>query len=105
MKHFTKENCWRWFLLPFKAYLFAMPTALLICQQLARQRMLSEWPDTVLLLIEDGYIVCFVVLLINAVFAVSTRDKNKIRPALMFAILALISAVVVYPFTVVAPTR
>ncbi len=107
MKYFTKENCWRWFLFLSKTYLFAMPTVLLICQlpglpmaPNARDAYFEGSPvvESVFRRIGEGYIVCFVVLLVNVIFAISTRDKNKIRPALIFAILALISVVFFYLF-------
>jgi hypothetical protein len=124
MKNFTKKNCWHWMVFPFKAYIIAVPITALLCQVFVSSVLLNK-PDAhnasywdlrlqarviesenakMLRLVELGYAMCLAVLLLDAMLAAIARNKNEFRSALIFAVLAIVSMIVFYPASLLAPT-
>lgn len=95
----TKENFWRWIVFSFKAYIIAVPAALLICD-IAGRPVPANTPDTYYRFLEDGYGACLAVLALETACA---KDKKRIRIALIFMVLTVISMIVFYPDTLVVP--
>ena len=106
----TKMSRWQLAALPFKAYVIAVPVVLFLYSvfrpsdawlfhgHTALDREQAGLFTTVMY----GYVVSIVALVSCGVFA---RDKRALRTALIFATLALISLVVLYPAVVVPATK
>lgn len=108
------ENRRYWIMLPFKAYIVAVPIFVLICQFLEnnvladKSNSLSYWDARRLAkiaggewakifgVIELGYITCLLVLFFNMIFAGFRRKRSETRNALVFIILGVISMCVFY---------
>lgn len=100
----TKENCRHWIVFPFKAYIIAVPAALLICE-IAGRPVPASTPGTYYRFLEDGYVACLAVLLLDAMFSAFVQNKKEFRSAIIFVVLTLISMVAFYMDSLVATTR
>ena len=118
-----KESFWHWIAFLSKAYIIAVPAALLICQFIGNDvqankpykqnnsqwdarlqaRVIEEENAKIFRLIETVYVMCLVVLVRTAIFAVSKRDKNEFRITLIFMVLTVISMIVFYLNTLIVP--
>lgn len=106
----TKMNRWQLASLPFKAYVIAVPVVLFLY---SRFRPSDSWlfhghtefdreQAGVFAKVMYGYAVSIIALVSCGVLA---HDKRALRMALIFAMLALISLVVLYPAVVVPASR
>ena len=68
-------------------------------------RILEKENVGIIRLLELGYSVCFVALLVDASFAAIVRNKSEVREALIFAVLAVVSFIVFSPAILNAPTH
>jgi hypothetical protein len=101
MRVFIKENCWHWVVFPFKAYIIAVPAAVLICQFAGRPVPMYK-PDTYYIYLEGGYLVCLAVLIANAILAF-LRNKKNFPYALMFIALTVVSMIVFLSYRFFSP--
>lgn len=105
-----------WNLFPFKAYIIAVPLAVLLCQLIAHMlhqnkpaphdmsyenrrleaRILQEDIVDTFKSIEIGYCLCIAVMLLDATIAALKRNKIEFRSAIIFVVLAAISLVALY---------
>ena len=112
----SREGRWRLAFLPFKAYTIAVPLVAILSIPISN---LAGWNDLghvglgagpVLAaeqahryaILEYGYLVCIVGLLIGAG---CQPDKRARRSALIFALVAVVLLVLLYPATQVAHTK
>jgi hypothetical protein len=123
MKNSAKERCWDWMVFPFKAYIIAVPIAVLFCQFFENfpqsyktnmqnasywdarleKSMMKEASTKIFCRVEVGYGVCAAILVLDATIANFTHNKKRFRAALVFALLAVISVIVFLPFALDAP--
>jgi hypothetical protein len=101
MRAFTKENCWRWLVFPFKVYIIAVPAAVLFCQAAGKPVPMYR-PDTYYNYLEGGYLAAFVVLIVNAILAFS-RNKKGVSNAITFVVLTIISMIVLWSYRFFSP--
>ena len=111
-----KEGFWRLALLPFKAYIVAVPVVGILSFFIAE---LAGWNDLGTsasagrstlakeschryAILEYGYLVCVLGLLVGAF---SQRERKARRSALIFSVLGIISMVLLFPATRYAKTK
>ena len=110
---FTKQNRWQLVALPFKSYVIAVPVVLLLYTVFRpseawlfhQNTALDREQARTLSAIVYGYIVSIVALLTCGAFAQLAHDKKAMRSALIFAVLGLVSLLVLYPAVVIPTTR
>lgn len=116
MKIFQKKSYWCWIVFLSQTYIVAVPIALLLCQFFAlnkpdthnasywdlhlQARIISGENAKIISFIEQGYFACLAVL---ALETASAKDKKRIRAAIVFAMLAIVSMIILYLNNLIAP--
>jgi ABC-type proline/glycine betaine transport system permease subunit len=100
----SREGRWRLALLPFKAYIIAVPVVALLSLLISElagwnsgyeeHSILAREQAHRYAILECGYVACILGLLIGAS---CQREKRARRSALLFTILAVVLLVLLYP--------
>ena len=113
----NNEQWWRWIIFPFKAYVIAVPLALLLSQfcgylfhhhhgqdanifayeeRRMEIRVMENQTVSTFKLLEIGYAMCLAMLVVEATVSARIRNRKRLRSAIVFSALVLVSMVVVY---------
>ena len=96
----SRISCWHWVVFPFKAYVFAVPIAILIARysnrtplgkSLLEDRIIRDECGKVMDGLQLGYVLCIVILLSSALFAAKAGIRVEAYHSVTFAVLAVLS--------------